>query len=195
MTSLRLRYLLTLACGSLLAGCASSGGDTAALKVAPTAGGDIAAAKTEIAAEVEAVFEASAARVESTIDAKMGDLVTQVGEIKTTVGNVDAKIGNIGGGGDSITAWMYAAIAGAAVLYLIRRGHDRAMLVQDLNTALLAGRVRIGGVQWFLSLFPSVARSESHTSRAPSPPSGRATTSTRSVKRRKSGQRPSSSTY
>lgn len=121
MTPLRLRYLLTLACGSLLAGCASSGGDTAAVKVAPTAGGDIAAAKTEVAAEVAAevgvAFEASAARVESTIDARMGDLLAHIGEIKMAVGNVDAKVGNIGGGGDSITAWMYAAIAGAAVLY------------------------------------------------------------------------------
>jgi hypothetical protein len=42
---------------------------------------------------------------------------TEVTTIGTQMRDVTATVGDIGGGGDSITSWMYAAIAGAAILY------------------------------------------------------------------------------
>jgi hypothetical protein len=46
------------------------------------------------------------------IDTEVEDVTLELAAVKTTIGHQ-----NIGGGGDSITAWIYALIAGAAVLY------------------------------------------------------------------------------
>lgn len=43
---------------------------------------------------------------------------TTVAGVATKVDRLEVKL-SVGGGGDSITAWMYAAIAGAALLYPI----------------------------------------------------------------------------
>lgn len=106
---------------ALAVGCAAPGGDQAGIKIA--AEGDRPAA---ISAEVD--LQAALAAVELRIDelqqrldvtlgARIGDLETRV---EARMGDVITRLSamtTIGGGGDSVTSWMYAAIAGAAVLY------------------------------------------------------------------------------
>lgn len=67
---------------------------------------------------------ASVATEVAALKAQVGQISTDVaavkGDVAAVAGDVSAiKTGNIkvGGGGDSITAWIYAAIAGAALLY------------------------------------------------------------------------------
>lgn len=91
--------------GVLPLGCASTGGgDVAGVKtdLQAAAGGDMSALKT--VADLRADVEASLAKVE----ANVGRLDASVAHLHT---------GDIGGGGDSVTSWIYALIAGAAVLY------------------------------------------------------------------------------
>jgi len=98
---------------ALAAGCAAGGRDLSGVKVAAE-GDQVTTAEVDVAARLTAAIAA--------LELRVGDLRTEldtrIGTIDARVGDVDAKVSaRIGGGGDSITAWLYAAIAGAAVLY------------------------------------------------------------------------------
>jgi len=111
---------------ALAAGCAAGGRDLSGVKVAAE-GDQVTTAEVDVAARLTAAIAA--------LELRVGDLRTEldtrIGTIDARVGDVDAKVSaRIGGGGDSITAWLYAAIAGAAVLYPmvlrpIRRAWER----------------------------------------------------------------------
>lgn len=58
--------------------------------------------------EVVARVDAALARIETRLDVTVG----RIDSVKTQLAEVV-----LGGGGDSVTAWIYAAIAGAAILY------------------------------------------------------------------------------
>lgn len=99
---------------AISAGCAAPGRDQSGLKIA--AEGDQAkVVEVNAGAEVKAQIEAA-------VKAAMVAMEVRIGELQTTVDasmrDVHARISaRVGGGGDSITAWLYAAIAGAAILY------------------------------------------------------------------------------
>lgn len=94
------------------AGCAAPRGDLSGVKVNPqTSGAPLVAAEAEVKASAD--LDATAAVV---------NLETQVRDLHARLVDLDARItasatATVGGGGDSVTAWLYAMIAGAAVLY------------------------------------------------------------------------------
>ena len=71
--------------------------------------GDVEEIRTELAAL--RIGDVAELRTELT------GVKTEVTTIGTQMRDVTASVGDIGGGGDSITSWLYAAIAGAAIFY------------------------------------------------------------------------------
>jgi len=85
----------------LLSGCTAAGHDQAAL-MASGERAEVAAVKAE----------ASVAHV----DALDASLSATAQRLEAAAVKLDTAV-TVGGGGDSVTAWIYAAIAGAALLY------------------------------------------------------------------------------
>lgn len=63
------------------------------------------------------------------VKAEVQTVKADVAAVKTTVGNI-----KVGGGADSITAWLYAAIAAAAIFYPAVIRPIRKYLVPDEKT-------------------------------------------------------------
>jgi len=105
------RYVVT-AWVAATAGCASAGRDQAGVKLATEAEqSPLAVAEADVTASAD--VDARAAVV---------NLETQVRDLQARLIDLDARItasatATVGGGGDSVTAWLYAMIAAAAVLY------------------------------------------------------------------------------
>lgn len=109
------RYAVT-AWVALAGGCASPGGDQAGVKLA-TEGGQSPAVAAE--AEVKASADLDATAAIADLELRLRDVKAQ---LEARIGDVDARLSTsvsatVGGGGDSVTAWLYAMIAGAAILY------------------------------------------------------------------------------
>ena len=112
------RFLVAL----VLTGCSAPQGDSSAVKIAPEPFADTALVKA--VADLGVSVDAAMVRVQADVtaklcdlDARIGDVQNSMGSLQTGIGNVQSSIGSIGGGGDSVTAWLYAAIAGSVLIY------------------------------------------------------------------------------
>ena len=96
---MRSSFLITL----MISGCIAAGHDQAAVQQSADA----------------ALAGATVERVEAAvvkIEASVTGLAATVQCIDAAAVKVEANV-KVGGGGDSVTAWLYACIAGAALLY------------------------------------------------------------------------------
>lgn len=96
--------------GAVFLGCFSAGRDTSAVKLENPALGVDASLEARFAT-LEAKFDRFESRI-GTFEAAIGD----IGSVRAELSAIRSSIGSIGGGGDSVTAWIYAIGAAASGL-------------------------------------------------------------------------------